>query len=146
VATREALDRWRSALLDIEQFDAQPTGQKVRSMLGSPEARTNIPLLNAIPVFRTPQRMLTTPFSDLWSQDPPTDPALVAVLQPVLPVAQIRYSFSPLAAMLATVGRRVSDQVIGYVTGFCRASPNCDGRTSAGCCRLRARSRRASTG
>ncbi|WP_133147254.1 hypothetical protein [Mycolicibacterium novocastrense] len=83
MATREAIDRWRSALMDIEEFDALPTGQRARQMLSRPEARANLQLVNASPAYRVPQRMLTTPITDLWSQDPPTDPALVAILQPV---------------------------------------------------------------
>jgi hypothetical protein len=41
--------------------------------------------------------VLNTPFTDLWSVDPPTDPALVAVLQPVFDAA---ISFTPYAELL----------------------------------------------
>jgi hypothetical protein len=97
MATREALDRWRSVLLDVEQYDALPSGQKVRAMLSKPEARANPHMVNATLVYRVPQRSLTTPFTDLWSQDPPTDPALVAVLRPVYDAT---LSFTPWKELL----------------------------------------------
>jgi hypothetical protein len=56
MATREALDRWRSVLLDVEQYDALPSGQKVRAMLSKPEARANPHMVNATLVYRVPQR------------------------------------------------------------------------------------------
>jgi hypothetical protein len=87
MATPEALDRWRSALLDIEQYDALPSGQRVLGMLSTPDARANVRMVNRTPVYRIPQRTLTTPFTDLWSQDQPTDPALVGVLRPVYDAA-----------------------------------------------------------
>src|SRR6476646_4847303 len=98
MAAREALDRWRSALMDIEQFDALPTGQQVRQMLlRTPEVNANMPFVNATLVYRVPQRMLTTPFTDLWSQDPPTDPALAGVLQSVYDAA---LAFTPYQELL----------------------------------------------
>jgi hypothetical protein len=84
VATREALQRWRSVLLDIERLHTLPSGQKVRSQLGSPQARANFMTVNAAtPIYGMVTGTLTTLFTDLRGVDPPTDPALAAVLEPV---------------------------------------------------------------
>jgi hypothetical protein len=97
MATPEALRRWRSVLFDIEQYNDLPSGQRARAMLNTPQAKANWRVVNTTLVYRVPHRTLTVPFSDLWSQDYPTDPALLAVLQPVWDRA---ISFTPFEELL----------------------------------------------
>lgn len=84
VATREAVQRWQSVLRDIEQLRAMPSGQKLHEQFSTPQARDNWVKLNATPLYGLIRGALTTLLTDLWAVDPPTDPALVAVLQPVI--------------------------------------------------------------
>jgi hypothetical protein len=81
VATTESLQRWRGALLDIEQVGAMPSGQRMREQFGIPQLRPGAPLYQVIAAITS--RAASTPFTDLWSADYPTDPALLAVLRPV---------------------------------------------------------------
>jgi len=87
VATREAIQRWQSVLLEIEQYHALPSGQRTHAKLGTPQARTNWTTVNTTPVYGIVRGTLTTLVTDLWSVDAPTDPALVNVLQPVINAA-----------------------------------------------------------
>ena len=87
MATREAVQRWRSVLSDIQQFGIMPTGQQFRHQLSSPQARTELPAGVASLIFGVVKGFLTTPFTDLWSVDPPQDPALEAILQPIADAA-----------------------------------------------------------
>ena len=42
MATPEAIQRWRSVLLDTEKLDGLPRGQAMRAKFGSPEARREL--------------------------------------------------------------------------------------------------------
>jgi hypothetical protein len=81
MATSESLQRWRGVLLDIEQVGAMPSGQRMRQQFDIPQLRPGGPLYQGIAVITS--RAASTPFTDLWSADYPTDPALLAVLRPV---------------------------------------------------------------
>lgn len=81
MATAESVQRWRGALLDIEQVGAMPSGQRMRQQFDIPQLRPGDPLYKGIAVITS--RAASTPFTDLWSADYPTDTALLAVLQPV---------------------------------------------------------------
>lgn len=85
MATRESLLRWQSALDDMEQFGAMPSGQQLRRQLSNPQAQELVrpggPLYGFFYGYIT--RFVTAPFHALWSTDHPTDPALLAALQPV---------------------------------------------------------------
>jgi hypothetical protein len=97
VATQEAIQRWRSVLLETEQLHALPRGQKVRAQLSTPEATADWATVNRTFIYGAAQGILTSLVEDLWSVDAPTDPALTAVLQPVLDSAR---SFTPLKPLL----------------------------------------------
>jgi len=96
VATPEAIQRWRSVLLDIEQLDGLPRGQDMRAKLGAPEAIANWSTVNGTFIYGTVRGFLTSLVNDLWSVDTPTDPALTAVLQPVMDAARSFTPFKPL--------------------------------------------------
>jgi hypothetical protein len=96
VATPEAIQRWRSVLLDIEKLDGLPRGQEIRTQLSGPEATANWQMVNATSVYGTVRGFLTSLVNDLWSVDPPEDPALTAVLQPVRDAAMRFTPFAPL--------------------------------------------------
>jgi hypothetical protein len=96
VATPEAIQRWRSVLLDIERMNALPRGQEIRARLSTPEAIANWGSVNATPVYGMVQGSLTSLVNDLWSVDAPTDPALTTVLQPVMDAARSFTPFKPL--------------------------------------------------
>jgi len=96
VATPEGIQRWRSVLLDIEKLDGLPRGQDIRAQLGAPEATANWHMVNATFIFGTVRGFLTSLVNDLWSVDPPADPALTAVLQPVRDAAMRFTPFEPL--------------------------------------------------
>jgi hypothetical protein len=68
-------------LLDIEQIGTMPSGQRMRQQFDIPQVRPGGPLYQWFAVFTS--RAASTPFTDLWSADYPTDPALLAVLRPV---------------------------------------------------------------
>jgi hypothetical protein len=53
-------------------------------------------LVNATPIYGTVRGFLTSLVNDLWSVDPPADPALTAVLQPVRDAAMSLTPFKPL--------------------------------------------------
>jgi hypothetical protein len=97
VATPEAIQRWRSVLLDIEKLDGLPRGQQIRAQLSAPEATANWQMVNATRVYGTLRGFLTSLVNDLWTVDPPQDPALTAVLQPVRDAAM---SFTPSKPLL----------------------------------------------
>ena len=127
MAAREAIQRWQSVLLDIDQYDALPSGQRVRAQLSTAQARANVAVVNASPLYGVARGMLTTPFTDLWSVDPPTDPALVAVLEPVrnaamalTPYAELlpqwdRYVAAARAARLALDTEQMGEPTVGEV-------------------------------
>jgi hypothetical protein len=96
VATPEAIQRWRSVLLDIERLDGLPRGQDMRAKLGAPEAVANWSQINNTIIYGTVRGFLTSLVNDLWSVDPPTDPTLIAVLQPVRDAAMSFTPFKPL--------------------------------------------------
>jgi hypothetical protein len=81
VATAESLQRWRAALLDIEQIGAMPSGQRMREQFNIPQLRPDSPLYQWLASVIS--RAASIPFTDLWAADYPTDSALLAVLQPV---------------------------------------------------------------
>lgn len=97
MATPEAIQRWRSVLLDIEKIDSLQRGQDIRAQLGGPEATANWRFINSTPIFGTVRGFLTSMVNDLWAVDPPIDPALIAVLQPVRDTA---ISFTPFTPLL----------------------------------------------
>lgn len=97
VATPEAIQRWRSVLLDIERLDGLPRGQDMRVQLSAPEAIANWSTVNRTIIYGAVRGFLTSLLNDLWSVDTPTDPALTAVLQPVRDAAR---SFTPLEPLL----------------------------------------------
>jgi hypothetical protein len=97
MTTRDAVQRWQSVLRDIEAYGMLPSGQNVRQKLAGPEARAHVAVVNASPVYRMVQGTLTTPFIDLWTADPPRDPALLAVLQPIHDAAM---AFTPVRELL----------------------------------------------
>lgn len=90
MATTESLQRWRSALLDIEQIGAMPSGQRLRQQFDIPELRHGEPLYQGIATIIL--RAAATPFTDLWSTDYPADPALHVVVRPVHDIVT---SFTP---------------------------------------------------
>jgi hypothetical protein len=96
VATREAIQRWRSVLLDTEQLHALPRGQDIRARLSTPDAIANWAAVNATFIYGVVHGSLTSLVTDLWSVDAPKDPALIAVLQPVLDSARSFTPFKPL--------------------------------------------------
>lgn len=96
MATPEAIQRWRSVLLDIEKLDGLPRGHEIRAQLGARQASANWRHVNATPIYGMVQGSLTSLVHDLWSVDPPTDPTLTAVLQPVLDTARSFTPFKPL--------------------------------------------------
>ncbi|OBH10952.1 hypothetical protein [Mycobacterium sp. E1747] len=96
MATPEAIQRWRSVLLDIEKLDGLPRGHEIRAQLGRPPASANWRDVNATPIYGMVQGSLTSLVHDLWSVDPPTDPALTAVLEPVRDTAMKFTPFKPL--------------------------------------------------
>ncbi len=69
----------------MEQFGAMPSGQQLRQQLSNPQAQELVrpggPLYGFFYGYIT--RFVTAPFHALWSTDHPTDPALLAALQPV---------------------------------------------------------------
>jgi hypothetical protein len=75
------LQRWRGALLDIEQVGAMPSGQRMRQQFDIPQLRLGGPLYQGFAAITS--GVASTPFTDLWSADYPTDPVLLAVLRPV---------------------------------------------------------------
>jgi hypothetical protein len=85
VAAPESIQRWQRVLADMEQLSTMPSGQQMRQQLGSPQVRANArpggPLHQFFYGLIT--RAVTTPFLQLWSTDQPSDPSLLAVLQPV---------------------------------------------------------------
>lgn len=83
MATREAIQRWQSVLNDVLLYGTIPSGQRARRELGSPQARANVLIVNSTPIYGMVKGVLTTPVMDLWSIDPPKDPKLVSVLDPV---------------------------------------------------------------
>ncbi|WP_139813682.1 hypothetical protein [Mycobacterium simiae] len=97
MATPEAIQRWRSVLLETEQLHALPRGKKIRAQLSTPEATANWAGLNQTPLFTGTRGMLISLVEDLWSVDAPTDRALAEVLYPVLDSAR---SFTPLMPLL----------------------------------------------
>src|SRR6201993_899354 len=105
VATPEAIQRWRSVLLDIEKLDGLPRGQEIRARLSAPEAIVNWGVVNATPIYGMVQGSLTSLVTDLWSVDAPTDPALTTVLQPVMDAAR---SFTPFKPLLPQWDRYVA--------------------------------------
>jgi hypothetical protein len=107
VATREAIQRWRSVLLDIEQLHALPRGQEIRASLSRPEATANWGAVNATPIYGIVRGFLTSLVTDLWSVDPPIDPALIEVLQPILDVATAFTPFEPLLSQWDKYAGRV---------------------------------------
>jgi hypothetical protein len=96
VATSEAIQRWRSVLMDIERLDGLPRGQQIRAKLSAPEATANWGAVNATPIYGMVQGSLTSLINDLWSVDAPIDPALTEVLRPVLDAARSFTPFKPL--------------------------------------------------
>lgn len=96
MATREAIQRWRSVLLETEQLHALPRGQELRAKLSTPWGIANWAQLNSTPIYGATQGILTSSFEDLWSVDAPKDPALTKVLQPVLDSAISFTPFKPL--------------------------------------------------
>lgn len=96
VATAEAIQRWRSVLLEIEQLNALPSGQEVRARLSHPQAVANWQAVNATAIYGIVKGSLTSLVNDLWSVDPPIDPALTQVLQPVLDSARLITPWKPL--------------------------------------------------
>ncbi|MFV8320308.1 hypothetical protein [Mycobacterium sp. 23] len=97
MATREAVQRWKSVLLDMESVVGLPSGQHVRAQLSTPQARANFHMVNDTPIYGMVTGMLTTLFNDLWSVDPPRDPGLAAVLEPVRKAA---LAFTPWKELL----------------------------------------------
>lgn len=87
MATREAVDRWQSVLLSVEQYVTRPRGQQMRVHLSTRQARADFRMVNATLVYGVVEGTLTTPITDLRSVDPPTDPVLLALLQPVFDAA-----------------------------------------------------------
>ncbi|MFN3007209.1 hypothetical protein [Mycolicibacterium wolinskyi] len=87
MTTREAVQRWQSVLLDIEQYQSMPTGRREREQLQRPEARAGFRLVNSTFVYGVVTGTLTTPVIDLWTVDRPTNPSMLAVLQPVYDAA-----------------------------------------------------------
>lgn len=81
MASAESLQRWRGALRDIEQIGAMPSGLRMRQQFDIPQLRPGGSLYQGIAAITS--RAASTPFTDLWSADYPTDPALLAVLRPV---------------------------------------------------------------
>lgn len=96
VATPEAIQRWRSVLLDIERLDGLQRGQDIRAQLSAPQAAANWSQVNNTVIYGTVRGFLTSLVNDLWSADPPTDSALIAVLQPVRDAAMSFTPFKPL--------------------------------------------------
>jgi hypothetical protein len=96
MATSEAIQRWRSVLVDIERLDGLPRGQEIRAKLSAPEAIANWGAVNATPIYGMVQGSLTSLVNDLWSVDAPIDPALTEVLHPVLDAARSFTPFKPL--------------------------------------------------
>ncbi|WP_406817408.1 hypothetical protein [Mycobacterium sp. M23085] len=96
MATPEAIQRWRSVLLDIEKLDGLQRGQEIRAQLSAPAATANWRIVNATPVYGTVRGFLTSLVNDLWSVDPPVDAALTAVLLPVRDAAMRFTPFEPL--------------------------------------------------
>jgi hypothetical protein len=81
MATAESLQRWRDALLDIEQIGAMPSGHRMREQFNIPQLRPDGPLYQWLG--SVVSRTASIPFTDLWAADYPLDSALLAVLQPV---------------------------------------------------------------
>ena len=96
MATPEAIQRWRSVLLEIEKLDGLQRGQEIRAQLSTPEAAAHWSQVNNTIIYGTVRGFLTSLVNDLWSADPPTDPALIAVLQPVRDAAMSFTPFKPL--------------------------------------------------
>lgn len=109
VATPEAIQRWRSVLLEIEQYHALPSGQNVRAKLNAPEARAGWQAVNASPIYGVVHGTLTSLVNDLWSVDAPKDPALTEVLQPVLDSARLITPFKPLLPQWDQYAERVRE-------------------------------------
>jgi hypothetical protein len=107
VATPEAIQRWRSVLLDIEQLHALPSGPNVRAQLSGPEAIANWQVVNASPIFGIAKGLLTSLVYDLLSVDTPIDPALTEVLQPVLDSARSITPWKPLLPQWDEYARQV---------------------------------------
>jgi hypothetical protein len=107
VATAEAIQRWWSVLLEIEQYHALPRGQQLRAQLSTPQAKANWSVVNTTPIYGVVRGTLTSLVHDLWSVDAPSDPALKAVLQPVMDSAM---QFTPFKPLL-----RHWDQYVGRV-------------------------------
>ena len=97
MATPEAIQRWRSVLLETEQLHVLPRGQNVRAQLSTPEAIADWAKVNKTILYSTAKGLLTSMVEDLWSVDAPTDLALAEVLHPVLDSSR---SFTPLMPLL----------------------------------------------
>jgi hypothetical protein len=97
VATPEAIQRWRTVLLKVDQTQALPSRQKVRAALSTPQALAGWRQVNADPrIYGTVTGFLTALVRDLWSVDAPTDSAMEAALQPVLDAAMAFTPWQPL--------------------------------------------------
>lgn len=107
MATTEAIQRWRSVLLDTEKLHLLPRGQQIRTMLSAPQAAANWGTVNTSPIYGIVHGSLTSLVRDLWSVDPPTDPVLKAALQPVLDADMAFTPFKPLLPQWDSYGQCV---------------------------------------
>jgi hypothetical protein len=96
VATPEAIQRWRTVLLKVEQTQALPSRQKVRAELNTPQAVAHWQQVNTTLIYSSVRGFLTALVHDLWSVDAPIDPVMKAAIQPVLDAAMAFTPWKPL--------------------------------------------------
>ena len=82
VATGDALQRWDKVLHDVERTLDTPSMRQTRKAL-----ETGAPATRAPRLFQIVTGAIKAPFTDLWQVEKPTDPKLLAVLQPVADAA-----------------------------------------------------------
>jgi hypothetical protein len=109
VATPEAIQRWRTVLLKVEQTQALPSRQKVRAELNTSQAVAHWQQVNATFIYGSVTGFLTALVHDLWSVDAPTDPAMKAALQPVLDAAMAFAPWKPLLPQWDNYVDRIRD-------------------------------------
>jgi hypothetical protein len=87
VATRDAVERWDKVLDDVQRANNTPIARNIRRGFERGQSTEQ--------AFRAAVGPLTTPLTEVWQEDAPSDPALIAVLQPVVTAAESFDSDSP---------------------------------------------------
>ncbi|ORJ57776.1 hypothetical protein [Mycobacterium simiae] len=89
MAASDATDRWDKVLEDIQRLDNSPNGRNIRRGLAGGKTGADLPAANAYSVI---SGVYAGRFKELWTADPPQNPWLRGVIQPVHNAV---YAFTP---------------------------------------------------